>query len=70
MPLWSEIIEEKMKRKLQSSFVFQEEKASIQTDLQYLESMKTDRVACYSSLEKKNLFRLKKRKHQTNKKRL
>ena len=40
-----------MKNKLEIPFISQEEKDSIRTDFQYIEVMKTELIAWYSSLD-------------------
>ena len=54
-------------KKLEEPLFSQEEKYSIRTDLQYLESMKTDQIASYNSLDKVNINIIKKRKLKKHK---
>ena len=57
-----------MKQKLQEPFLSQQEKKNIiKTDLLYLQSMKTDRLASYTSLDKANISRIEKRKLKVRK---
>jgi hypothetical protein len=44
------------KKRLEEKFVADEEKNKIRTDLEFLQSMKHDRSACYTSLDKKMLL--------------
>ena len=52
-----------MKNKVDESFLSQE-KNVIKTDLQHLERMKTDKAASYSSVDKTNIKRVKKRRQK------
>ena len=56
-----------MKKKLEYPFITQEDKNNIEADLKYLESMKTDRVASYSSLDRASISRTKKTKQKMRK---
>ena len=67
MKLWPKDTEKKMKKKLEDPFITQEDKNNIEADLQYLESMKTDRVASYSSSDRASISRTKKRKQKIRK---
>ena len=48
MPLMPKNNEKTMKKKLQEPFLSKQEKNIIKTDLQYLQSIKSDRVASYT----------------------
>ena len=62
MPLWPRNTEKIMKKKLEEPFLSKQEKNVIKSDLMYLQSMKTDRVASYSTLDKAHISRIEKRK--------
>ena len=48
------------KKKLEDTFLPQEEKNSIRTDLQNIQSLKTDQIVSYRSLNKVNTSIIKK----------
>ena len=49
-------------KKLEEPFLCQQDKNIIKTDLQYLQSMKIDRVTSYTPLDKANISRNEKLK--------
>ena len=66
MPLWPKNTEITMEKALRT-FSISTSKDIIKTDLQYLQSMKTDRVASYTYLDKANISRIEKRKLKVRK---
>ena len=56
-----------MKKKRFENLFYLHKKIIIKTDLQYLQSMKTDRVASYTYLDKANIGRIEKQKLKVRK---
>ena len=67
MLLWPKNTKKTIK-KLEEPFLYQQERTVIKTDLQYIQSIKTDRVANYTSLDIANISRIEKRNLKERKK--
>ena len=67
MHLWPKNTEEIMKKEAGNTFSISRRKSIINTNLQFLQSMKTDRVASYSSLDKEHIIGIEKRKRKASK---
>ena len=61
MPFWPKNIIKKMEIKMSASFTSESERIMISEDMAFLQSMMTDRRASYSTMDRNNKNRLKRK---------